>query len=753
MKLSEEATRLADLLERLLTDAKFRAEFRKDPAGVARTFGVDKLADELASAQKSMQTLELRESRSGLAGVVMAAAVEVVGVVDLIQHLQADATRFTPDAAKVVGNLASRTSLDAIKLAGTKPPHEVDLPFPGAEDVVGKHGASLESEVRPSPGGPQTLSMAQAQPSDGTEVETTHHHDHGDASQPRSGEGNASSVFAAIPKDSAPPAQPSALDEVTAVHGGNLTPEAANSYPGNDAPQEQVATWMGRRARQAGLPAELPVMASLVESRLRNLDHGDADSVGFFQMRLSIWNKGDYAGYPENPDLQMQWFIDQALKVRQARLNQGRGDPAGDPEAWGEWIADIERPAAQFRHRYGLQLDEASRMVSHQQSHAHSGDVAWPAGNLPGEIDLAGLLDNPRLTLPARALADLKGGLVDQRLVAALARLTESHDVGLSVIKTGHSKFTSSGSVSNHFHGRGIDISMVDGVPVRPGSAAARELVEKLLALPSSIRPTEVLSPFVIPGSSTDAAHLDHIHIAFDDPIGPDFELPQAQPVQHVQPEVQDHGEPIAPVIQRSSGVFAVPHSSEGLTAGHTVELPAVGGGQGAFAEASIAEGDAGSRLLVPPIAPEELANTNAGGVLHGSEFGVPSPEGALGPTGRVHAGYDLFALGGSPVRAPSAGTVIEVKASRGFSGQLFGGTVKVQCDDGRVWVFRHVDPAPLNKGMRVPAGYKIATVTPWEDGPPHAHVELWKRLEGGYVITNMEDPLIELKRAYSRRR
>jgi hypothetical protein len=742
VKLSEEAARSADLLERLLTDAKFRAEFRKDPAGVARNFGVDNLADELASVQKSMQTLELRESRSGLAGVVMAAAVEVVGVVDLIQHLQADATRFTPDAAKVVGNLVSRTSLDAIKLAEAEQAHAHAHapPFGGAEDDSGIQGMSVDREVRSGPGA-QTFSVAKSQPP--AEADVTPHSDAvEDQSHRRSGEVNASSVFAAVTTDSDPHGRP--LDEAPAGIGGSIIPEGADIYPGDDAPPEQVAIWMGRRARQAGLPAELPVMASLVESRLRNLDHGDADSVGFFQMRLSIWNKGEYAGYPEDPEIQMQWFIDQALKVRQARLNQGKGDPAVAPAGWGEWIADIERPAEQFRHRYRLQLEEASRLVAQQHSHAHSGDVEWPAGNFAGEIDLAGLLDNPRLTLPARALADLKGGLVDQRLVAALARLTESHEIGLSVIKTGHSKFTSSGSVSNHFHGRGIDISMVDGVPVRPGSTAARDLVEKLLALPKPIRPTEVLSPFEMPGSSTDSAHQDHIHIAFDDPIDPDFELPQAQP------DVHDHAEHIAPVIQRSSGVFAAAHSSGETAPGRTVEMPAV---YGDIAEAATAGGEGGFDQLVPPIAPEELANTNAGGSLHGSEFGVPSPEGALGPTGRVHAGYDLFALGGSTVRAPSAGTVIEVKASRGSSGQLFGGTVKVQCDDGRVWVFRHVDPAPLNKGMRVPAGYEIATVTPWDDGPPHAHVELWKKLEGGYVITNMEDPLVELRRAYSRRR
>ena len=53
---------------------------------------------------------------------------------------------------------------------------------------------------------------------------------------------------------------------------------------------------MSAQARQRGLPGELPVMAALVESGLSNLDYGDADSVGFFQMRVGIWNTGASAG-------------------------------------------------------------------------------------------------------------------------------------------------------------------------------------------------------------------------------------------------------------------------------------------------------------------------------------------------------------------------------------------------------------------------------------------------------------------------
>jgi hypothetical protein len=37
---------------------------------------------------------------------------------------------------------------------------------------------------------------------------------------------------------------------------------------------------------------------------------------------------------------------------------EGAGKPQG-PSQWGEWIADVERPAAQYRGRYQLRLSDA----------------------------------------------------------------------------------------------------------------------------------------------------------------------------------------------------------------------------------------------------------------------------------------------------------------------------------------------------------------------------------------------------------
>ncbi len=75
---------------------------------------------------------------------------------------------------------------------------------------------------------------------------------------------------------------------------------------------------------------------ALVDSGLRNLSFGDADAVGYFQMRVSIWNQGAYAGFPENPELQIPWFLDQATAVRAARIAAGDATFGSDPLSWGE---------------------------------------------------------------------------------------------------------------------------------------------------------------------------------------------------------------------------------------------------------------------------------------------------------------------------------------------------------------------------------------------------------------------------------
>jgi hypothetical protein len=161
--------------------------------------------------------------------------------------------------------------------------------------------------------------------------------------------------------------------------GGTPAPDFSEPcpavYPGDDAGRERIARWMARGAADRGIPHELPVMAGIAESGLRNL-RGESFS-GFFGMHESL-NAGDYRGFPHNPDLQLSWFLDTAGLVRQRRVAEGRPDPARDSASYGSWIADVERPAPENRSGYQPHLDEARTLIAGKCAAPASDDTTPP---------------------------------------------------------------------------------------------------------------------------------------------------------------------------------------------------------------------------------------------------------------------------------------------------------------------------------------------------------------------------------------
>jgi len=149
------------------------------------------------------------------------------------------------------------------------------------------------------------------------------------------------------------------------------------------------------------------------------------------------------------------------------------------------------------------------------------GDAArYGQAEVPPNAAAPGLLSNPRLVLTDRARGDLAAGLVDGRVVALLAAMTESYAIGASVFKTGHTTFVEgTARVSNHFLGRAVDIYMVDGELVSPSSPATARLLDWMGSLAGAARPSEIGQPFagvVGSGVFSDAAHQDHLHLGFD---------------------------------------------------------------------------------------------------------------------------------------------------------------------------------------------------------------------------------------------
>jgi len=438
------------LIERLIADPAFRAAFRRDPDAAtraARIRGVDpRLIAQLRElGPEALQSLDERESRSSLAGAMMAAAVEGVALHNLgqslAQHLDhpapaspaepatpasysppdppeppdpapaAPAPWTPPGAEPGTGGQVPRggqvQQLPAIPAPAKAAPAAAPLPPPermappadapvaraASDDVPAPGGASDDDEQPDDSAGDEGQAADDSQATDdsaGDDGQVAEDGGSGDTEAQADAESDGDGGDDDEGTDDASDNEEGSSDENSSdgddgsdngdgdhddssdsSDGDSNSSDGDDSqdpgaevdeYPGDSAPRPQIAAWMATEARKRGLPPELPVMASLVESGLKNLPGGDADSVGYFQMRAGIWNKGAYAGYPDNPDKQLDWFLDHAAAVKKQRLAAGR--PV-DSKHYGEWIADVERPAAQYRGRYQPMLDDARSLLEH----------------------------------------------------------------------------------------------------------------------------------------------------------------------------------------------------------------------------------------------------------------------------------------------------------------------------------------------------------------------------------------------------
>src|SRR4051795_4280979 len=154
---TSEADIAAQLIERLLSDPGFRAEFRRDPAGACRAAGLDSLADEMSlGAGKAMMTLDVRESKSSLAGVMMAAAMEGIGIYQFGEHV----LPHLEDVPGAVSDVLSKVNLPSIPLpehgalSGGAPPAAAPIEpngaGAGADAAAGGGGGGAAAAAAPA---------------------------------------------------------------------------------------------------------------------------------------------------------------------------------------------------------------------------------------------------------------------------------------------------------------------------------------------------------------------------------------------------------------------------------------------------------------------------------------------------------------------------------------------------------------------------------------------------------------------------
>jgi hypothetical protein len=144
------------------------------------------------------------------------------------------------------------------------------------------------------------------------------------------------------------------------------------------------------------------------------------------------------------------------------------------------------------------------------------GDVSPPSLSTPA------ILRNPRITLSAPQRSDVRSGVLDPRLLAALAQIGDEHTVVVTAMKSDHSTLTVDGNVSNHSADRAMDIGSVDGEVCR-GTRTGRcaDLVRELAAVTGPLRSTELIYCWdpdgrADPRGFARADHCDHIHVGWD---------------------------------------------------------------------------------------------------------------------------------------------------------------------------------------------------------------------------------------------
>ena len=174
----------------------------------------------------------------------------------------------------------------------------------------------------------------------------------------------------------------------------------------------------------------------------------------------------------------------------------------------------------------GAVADPEAALFSYNHSRAYVATVeAWALayGWSPPSPDVLGraVLAHPNLSLRPLAAGDVRQGVVDTRVLTVLLVLATRHDLSaVGPLASGHSYFVAgTDNPSNHAFGRAVDVAVVDGRPVGPSNAGGRAAVEIVMAMPASLRPSEVGCPWLIAvqGAATfTKGHGDHLHFGWD---------------------------------------------------------------------------------------------------------------------------------------------------------------------------------------------------------------------------------------------
>jgi len=172
------------------------------------------------------------------------------------------------------------------------------------------------------------------------------------------------------------------------------------------------------------------------------------------------------------------------------------------------------------------------RLLEQTSVYRPSGKSVLHPEDEEGQLSIGQAILLPKTLLARRVLADsriqiypcgrtdIEMGRIDRRVLALLVFLAESGmNPTVTSLQCGHGTYTTSGNVSYHSMGSGVDIAAINGVPIlghqEPGGVTDRA-VRAILTLQGAMVPAELISLLDLGGPSFAMAdHNDHIHVGY----------------------------------------------------------------------------------------------------------------------------------------------------------------------------------------------------------------------------------------------
>jgi hypothetical protein len=132
------------------------------------------------------------------------------------------------------------------------------------------------------------------------------------------------------------------------------------------------------------------------------------------------------------------------------------------------------------------------------------------------------VLADPRIQIYSCGRDDIRGGVIDRRVLATLEFLAQSGlKPTVSALECGHSYLTTSGNVSEHSTGTAVDIAAVNGIPIAghqgPGSITDIT-IQRLLTLQGTMKPHQIISLMTFKNADNTLSmpdHWNHIHVGW----------------------------------------------------------------------------------------------------------------------------------------------------------------------------------------------------------------------------------------------